>query len=71
MQYYVKVIPGAKTAEVIVVNDQITIRTPKHAHDGEANHAIVSLLAKHFHTAKGNIVIKKGERSRQKLIEIN
>lgn len=70
MIYEVKVIPGAKKEEIAVENDKITIRTPKRAHDGEANEAIIKILAKHFHTAKGNIVIKKGQTSRNKLIEI-
>lgn len=70
MIYEVKVIPGAKKEEVAVEGNHITARTPKHPTGGEANEAVIKLLSKHFHTAKGNIIIKKGLTSRNKLIEI-
>ena len=70
MKYEVKVIPGAKKEEVAIEGDKITIRTPKHAHDGEANEAVIKLLAKHFHTAKSNVTILRGRTSRTKLVEI-
>ena len=70
MIYEVKVIPGAKKEEVTVEGNHITVRTPKHPTGGEANEAVTKLLSKHFHTAKGNIIIKKGLTSRNKLIEI-
>ena len=70
MIYEVKVIPGAKKDEVLVEDSRITIRTTKHPTGGEANQAVIKLLSKHFHTGKGNIIIKKGLTSRHKLIEI-
>lgn len=70
MIYEVKVTPGAKKDEVIVENSRITIRTTKHPTGGEANEAVIKLLSKHFHTAKGNIIIKKGLTSRNKIIDI-
>ena len=70
MIYQVKVTPGAKSEAVLVENDQIIIKTTKRPHDGEANTAVINLLAKHFHTAKSNITIIKGTKSRQKLVEI-
>lgn len=71
MKYEVKVTPGAKKEEITVEGDKITIRTPKRPHDGEANEAIVKILAKHFHIAKSNIKILRGQTSRNKLVEIN
>lgn len=38
--------------------------------DGEANAALVKLLAKHFHLPKTAIMIKAGSHSRKKLVEI-
>lgn len=70
MRYEVKVTPGAKKEEITVEADKITIRTPKRAHDGEANEAIIKLLAKYFHTSKSNIKILRGQTSKIKLIEI-
>ena len=71
MKYEVKVTPGAKKEEITVEGDKITIRTPTRAHDGEANEAIVKILAKHFHTGKSNIKILRGQTSRIKLVEIS
>lgn len=71
MIYEVKVTPGAKKEEIAIESNRITIRTPKRAHNGEANEAIVKILAKHFHTAKSNVKILRGQTSRTKLIEID
>lgn len=38
-------------------------------HDGEANAALIKLLAKHFKIGKTAIKILRGVKSRQKLIE--
>lgn len=38
--------------------------------DGEANAALIKLLAKHFHVAKSCIHIKTGARGRRKLVEV-
>ena len=58
--------------EKIVKNsdDSYTIYLRAKPHDGEANTALIKLLSKHFHTAKSNIVIKKGATSHIKLVEI-
>ena len=39
-------------------------------HDGEANAALIKLLAKHFHVPKSSITIKKGQKSHTKIISI-
>ena len=39
------------------------------AHDGEANKALIELVAKEFHVAKSQISIKSGAKSRQKILE--
>jgi uncharacterized protein YggU (UPF0235/DUF167 family) len=38
--------------------------------DGKANRAVVDALAKHFDTQKSRVVLVKGMRSRNKIIEI-
>ena len=70
MRYTVRVKPGAKRAAVSIAGEQITVETPKRAHDNEANQAVIDLLAKHFRIAKGNITILKGQKSKEKIIEI-
>lgn len=39
-------------------------------HDGEANTALIKLLAKYFNVAKSTVTIKQGAKSHTKLIEI-
>ena len=39
------------------------------AHDGEANQALIELVAKHFHLAKTSIKITSGAKSRLKVLE--
>jgi len=38
--------------------------------DGKANQALIKFLAKHYNVSKSNIEITKGEKSRNKTIEI-
>jgi uncharacterized protein (TIGR00251 family) len=39
--------------------------------EGKANEAVVKALAEYFGTAKSNVVLLKGQASRQKIFEIN
>ena len=39
--------------------------------DGKANQALIKFLAKHYNVSKSSIEIIKGEKSRNKIIEIN
>ena len=41
------------------------------ASEGKANRRLIELLAEYFHTAKSNIRIVRGQRSRRKLIELD
>ena len=68
MRYEVTVKPGSKQSEVKIDSENIVIRTTKRAHDGEANAAVVELLAKHFRMSKGSIKILRGEKSRKKVV---
>ena len=38
---------------------------------GKANEVVIKLLSKYFKTAKSNVVIRAGRRSREKLVEIH
>jgi len=71
MKYSVTVKPGSKQEKLEIDGDKILIRTPKRAHDGEANEAVVKILAKHFHIAKGKVKIIRGETSHTKIIEVD
>lgn len=40
------------------------------AHDGEANVALVKLLADYYDVAKSCVVIRRGQKSHRKVVEI-
>jgi len=68
----VKVIPGSRIEKIERLegglNFKIWLRAK--AIEGEANEALIKILSKHFKVAKSNIIIKSGQKSRVKLIEI-
>lgn len=71
MIYQVTVKPNSKKGPlVIVAGDNLTVYLREKPVDGEANQALIKILAKHFDVAKSQILIKSGLRSRQKRIEI-
>lgn len=71
MIYSTTVKPNSKKGPLVVANDnQLTVYLREKPIDGEANAALIKLLAKHFRVAKSCIVIKTGARGRQKIVEI-
>jgi uncharacterized protein len=67
----VRVQPKSSQEKVVKVNDiEYKVYTHKPAIDGEANDAVRELLAEHLGIKKYNILIVKGDRSKNKLIEI-
>ena len=71
MRYEVFVKPGSKKGPLVEVTaDGLTVFIPEKAHDGEANTALVKLLAKHFGVSKSQVEIIRGAHSRHKLVEI-
>lgn len=66
----VKVIPNTRKNEIIKDGDGFRVRLNAPATGGMANSALVELLAKHFNVKKNNIRIVKGEKSREKVVEI-
>ncbi|MBQ3306133.1 DUF167 domain-containing protein [Candidatus Saccharibacteria bacterium] len=71
MKYTVQVKPGSKNEGVeLLEGGSLVVRTHARAHDGEANTAVIKLLAKHFKTAKSNLKIVAGEKSRRKVVDV-
>lgn len=71
MIYEVRVKPNSKKGPLVVADgNQLTVYLREKPIDGEANTALVRLLAKHFDVPKTAILIKTGNRSRIKLVEI-
>lgn len=71
MRYRVIVKPGTSQEKIVVSDDtELTVYLRAKPHDGEANAALVKLLAKYFGVAKTNIKILRGANSRIKIVEI-
>ncbi len=66
----IKVIPRAKKVR-IQNGDPLRVYVNQPPEDGRANDAVIKLLAKHFDISKSQIKIIKGEKSREKIIQIS
>ena len=67
----IKVIPNARKNSVSEEGNILKVRVTAPAVDGKANKAIIELLSGFYRVKKRNIRIIRGERSREKLIEIS
>lgn len=67
----VRVKPGAKVEKVVSEDSgTYTVYVHARAHDGEANKAVVEILAKYFRAPKTSIRLVRGEKGRDKVFEI-
>lgn len=66
----IKVISGAKHSRVKEEGDAFKVYTTAPALDGEANKAVIVLLAQFYKVRKSAIRITKGLKSREKTINI-
>jgi hypothetical protein len=72
MKIYVRVIPGAKVEQIQESFDgNIKMWVKGKPIEGEANRALIKLLAKHFKVAQSSIKIVNGLKNRKKVIEID
>lgn len=70
MKYTITVKPGTSQEKVIEhTPGKFTVYLRAKAHDGEANAALIKLLAKHFKIPKTTIKIVQGTKSKNKTIE--
>ncbi len=71
MQYLVIVKPNSKKGPLVITEGtNLTVYLREKPVDGEANSALIKVLAKHFRVPKTSISILRGAKARQKLIEI-
>ena len=70
MKVKVIVKPGSKQEKVVSEDDELVVYLHARAHDGEANKALVKILSEHFKVSKSCVSIIRGEKSREKLVEI-
>ncbi len=70
--FNVRVIPRARVNSITVDDDgTIRVHTTTAPTDGQANDAVIKMLAKHFDVARSAIHIIRGHTSHNKVIEIN
>ena len=70
MKVIVFVIPNAKKAKIEKENDRLVVHVDAPAVGGKANKRLIELLADFFKVKKSSVRILRGEKSREKLIEI-
>ncbi|MBR3143690.1 DUF167 domain-containing protein [Candidatus Saccharibacteria bacterium] len=77
MKISVLVRPGSKKGPLIEaapfdggVSDGLIVYLREKAHDGEANEALVKMLADYYGVSKSCVEIVRGQKSHQKLVEI-
>ena len=66
----VRVIPRARVQKIVADGDILRVYTNAAPTDGEANTAVIKMLAKHFDVPKSRISIIRGATSHDKTIEI-
>lgn len=66
----VKVKISSKKESVKYENGTYTVYTNTPAKENKANIAVISLLSKHLNIPKRNILVKKGLKSRNKVLTI-
>ena len=67
----VKVKPNSSKNELKQISDvSFDAKVTAPPKKGKANEAVIKLLAKHFKTAKSNIILKTGKTAREKVFRI-
>lgn len=67
----VRVIPNAKKNDVSEEMGQLKVHLKAQAVGGKANKALIEVLAEFFNVKKSDVKIIRGERSKEKVIEVN
>jgi len=70
MRHSIRVIPRAKQNKVVEEEGRVKVYLTAPPVEGRANQALIEVLAAHFQVRKGDIRIIRGEKSRDKLIQI-
>ena len=69
-RYVIIVKPGSSQEKIIETTpNELTVYLRAKPHDGEANDALIKILAKHFKVPKTTINIIRGTKSHTKIIE--
>lgn len=69
-RYTILVKPGSSQEKIVEsAQGELVVYLRAKPHDGEANDALIKLLAKHFDVPKTTIKIIRGDKNRNKIIE--
>ncbi len=66
----IRVIPRARVQKIVADGDTLRVYTNAAPSDGEANTAVIKMLAKHYGVPKSSIKIVRGATSHDKVVEI-
>lgn len=70
MRINVRVAPKAKHNKVVVEPDRLKVYLTAPPVEGKANTALIEVLAEHYGVKRSQVRIVKGEKGRDKLVEI-
>ncbi|MBS3903147.1 MAG: DUF167 domain-containing protein [Anaplasmataceae bacterium] len=71
MIYEVKVKTSAKKDNISLISEnKLRVEVKAKAENGKANKALMKLLSEHFSVAQSLITIKRGSKSKNKIIQI-
>lgn len=69
-KYQITVKPSSSQEKIVATGDQeLTVYLRAKPHDGEANSALIKILAKYLNIPKTSLKITRGQKSRTKIIE--
>jgi hypothetical protein len=70
MRLSIKVIPNAKQNKIVEESGRMKVYLTAPPVEGKANKALIEFLSEHFKVKKNQIRIVRGEKSRDKVLEI-
>ncbi|MDG6906573.1 MAG: DUF167 domain-containing protein [Nitrososphaerota archaeon] len=71
LQIKVRVTPNARKVEVSRLGDsEFEVKVDARASEGKANKRLIEILSEYFKVSKSRVRILKGQKSREKIIEL-
>ncbi len=70
MRIKVRVIPNASSDRVVEEDGALRVYVTTAPEKGKANRRVIELIAAHFGVRKGSVEIVKGERGREKIVDV-
>ncbi len=70
MKLTITVHPNSKQQKVIDQNNELHVYVRARAKEGEANKAVIEVLAQHFQVKKSAVLLLRGEKGKKKVVEV-